>query len=257
MTPCCENTVTPKMIKNGEMKIGDKILFEDEIPDVKHVSAEAEVYDTAQTAQAVHTSQTAQTSQTSQAAQAAQAVRAVQENANDNTEYNSENITENKQKSFDVQATHQTESRLVSGRALAPDTASNTSKNNQSINIPLTYKEMTPYMELTSVTDINNSPMLTVPPSPMATDNYTEAIDITDVQAFTGFLRTQIGRYMRIEQLIGSGTIEERYGFLVGIGTNFIILQDIIAGNIMLIDLFTIKLTYIYYSEPVLPRGTI
>lgn len=123
----------------------------------------------------------------------------------------------------------------------------------QSFGTPLTYQQMTPYMEQVTITESGSTPSINVPQTPLITEDFSETIDITDVQAYLGFLRTQIGRYMRIEQLIGSDTIENRYGFLVGIGTNFIILQEITTGNIMVIDLFSIRLTYIYYSEPVLP----
>jgi len=59
---------------------------------------------------------------------------------------------------------------------------------------------------------------------------------------------------MRAEQLVGSNTIQDRYGFLVGVGTNFIILQEITTGNIMVLDIFSIRLTYVYYSPPVIPN---
>ena len=88
----------------------------------------------------------------------------------------------------------------------------------------------------------------------MTPDGFDESIDYDSVQSFNGFLRTQIGRYMRVEQLIGSNTIEDRFGFLVGVGNNFIILQEITTGNIMLLDIFSIRLTYVYYSQPVFPQ---
>ena len=100
-----------------------------------------------------------------------------------------------------------------------------------------------------------NSPMFTVPQTPMTTQQFQETVDSTDVQSYLGFMRTQMGRYMRIEQLMGSNNIEQRFGFLVGLGTNYIILQEITSGNIMVVDLFTIRLTYIYYSDPVVPPG--
>ena len=80
------------------------------------------------------------------------------------------------------------------------------------------------------------------------------SIDLDAVQTLNGFLRTQIGRYMRIEQLIGSNTIQDRFGFLVGVGSNFIILQEITTGNIMVLDIFSVRLAYVYYSQPVLPN---
>ena len=120
---------------------------------------------------------------------------------------------------------------------------------------PLTYDQMTPYLDQRAVNTQGNQPFVTIPQTPMTTLEFTETIDMTDVQNYLGFLRTQIGRYMRVEQLMGSNQVESRYGFLVGIGSNFIILQEITSGNIMVVDLFTIRLTYIYYSDPVVPPG--
>ena len=120
---------------------------------------------------------------------------------------------------------------------------------------PLTYEQMTPYLDQRAVNTQGNQPFVTIPQTPMTTLEFTETIDMTDVQNYLGFLRTQIGRYMRVEQLMGSNQVESRYGFLVGIGSNFIILQEITSGNIMVVDLFTIRLTYIYYSDPVVPPG--
>ena len=50
-----------------------------------------------------------------------------------------------------------------------------------------------------------------------------------------------------------SGNTVDRYGFLVGVGNNYLLLQDITNGNIMLVDFYTIKYVYIYYSQPVYP----
>lgn len=130
----------------------------------------------------------------------------------------------------------------------------------QNVNIPaprfapIPFGEMTPYLGNVSMGGTPETPSVTLPRVPMTPDGFEAEIDYTSVAEFNNFLRTQIGRFMRIEQLIGSNTIEDRFGFLVGVGTNFIILQEITTGNIMLIDLFSIRLTYIYYSEPVLPQ---
>ena len=99
-----------------------------------------------------------------------------------------------------------------------------------------------------------NSPTFKVPNNPLLPPEYSEVLDYNSVQFMNGILRTQIGRYMRVEQLVGSNTIQDRYGFLVGVGTNFIILQEITTGNIMVLDIFSIRLTYVYYSPPVIPN---
>ena len=57
-----------------------------------------------------------------------------------------------------------------------------------------------------------------------------------------------------MEQLIGSGNTEERFGFLGGVGNNYLLLQDISNGNILVIDFYSVKFVYIYFGEPVFPN---
>lgn len=118
----------------------------------------------------------------------------------------------------------------------------------------LAYEHMTPYMNNTSPSGTLENPSVILPQSPLSPNGYQEEIDNTALQSFNGFLRTQIGRYMRVEQLVTSDRTEDRLGFLVGVGSNFIILQDITTGNIMVIDIFSIRLTYVYYSSAVVPE---
>ena len=113
---------------------------------------------------------------------------------------------------------------------------------------------MTSYMSNVSMGGTAENPSIITPQDPMTPNGYDEEIDYNTIQALNGFLRTQIGRYMRIEQLVGSNTIQDRYGFLVGVGSNYIILQEITTGNIMVLDIFSVRLTYVYYSPPVLPN---
>ena len=37
-------------------------------------------------------------------------------------------------------------------------------------------------------------------------------------------------------------------------GSNYVLLQEITTGNIMMLDIFSIKLTYVYFSQPVIPE---
>ena len=71
------------------------------------------------------------------------------------------------------------------------------------------------------------SPSFGVPSNPLVPPEYEQSIDYDSAQYMNGFLRTQIGRAMRIEQLIGSNGIQDRYGFLVGVGNNYLLLQRI------------------------------
>jgi len=57
-----------------------------------------------------------------------------------------------------------------------------------------------------------------------------------------GFLRTQIGRTIRVEFLIGTnGPLVDRTGVLLGVGASYILLRPINSDDIMLCDLFSIK----------------
>ena len=52
-----------------------------------------------------------------------------------------------------------------------------------------------------------------------------------------------------MEQLVGSNSIEEYYGFLIGVGINYIVLQDYDSDNIRALDIYGIKNMYVYYSD--------
>ena len=91
---------------------------------------------------------------------------------------------------------------------------------------PLNFNGMTDYVNSLAAAG-SQSPSFNVPSHPMVPPEYEQTIDYDSIQYMNGFLRTQIGRYVRVEQLIGSGNTEERFGFLVGVGNNYLLLHDI------------------------------
>ena len=190
MASCCDNVVTPKMIKSGQVSVGDRIQLED--------------------------------------------------------------IPVSSQQPAETEASPAKESPYI--EAASPRLEAEKSQVSPGAGATLPFSRMTSYMNNVSLNGEGEAPSITTPRAPMTPDGFDESIDYDSVQSFNGFLRTQIGRYMRVEQLIGSNTIEDRFGFLVGVGNNFIILQEITTGNIMLLDIFSIRLTYVYYSQPVFPQ---
>lgn len=56
-----------------------------------------------------------------------------------------------------------------------------------------------------------------------------------------GFLRTQIGRRMRIEFLIGTSNLTDRTGTLVSVGASYVIIRLIDSDDLMLCDIYSIK----------------
>ncbi len=99
------------------------------------------------------------------------------------------------------------------------------------------------------------APQFQVPNNPLLPPGYQEVIDYENLQYLNGFLRTQIGKYIRIDQLMGSSMVEDRYGYLVGVGLNYILLQEMGSGNISAIDFYNIKYVYIYHTTTGLPTN--
>lgn len=61
-------------------------------------------------------------------------------------------------------------------------------------------------------------------------------------QYVAGFLKSQIGRNVRVEFLIGTtGPLIDRVGTLVGVGTSYILLRPIDSDDVLMADLYSIK----------------
>lgn len=98
-----------------------------------------------------------------------------------------------------------------------------------------------------------NNPQFQVPANPLLPPSYQEMLSYENLQYMNGFLRTQIGKYLHVQQLVTSTDIEDRYGYLVGVGLNYILLQQAGTGNISAIDYYSIKYVYVYYRQEGLP----
>ncbi|MEG0924881.1 MAG: hypothetical protein RR313_09025 [Anaerovoracaceae bacterium] len=97
---------------------------------------------------------------------------------------------------------------------------------------------------------IPESPSFGVPTNPLLPPGYQEVLGYGNLQYLNGFLRTQIGKYVKVEVVYGSTSVVEKSGYLVGVGINYIILQEFSTGNVLTIDFYSIKSAYIYYAKP-------
>lgn len=68
------------------------------------------------------------------------------------------------------------------------------------------------------------------------------------VQYTPGFLRTQIGKLVRVEFLMSSGPLVDRVGTLIGVGVNYILLRPIGTNDTLLCDIYSIKFVTFYIS---------
>lgn len=95
------------------------------------------------------------------------------------------------------------------------------------------------------------APSFNVPSNPLLPPGYQETLDYNSLQYANGFYRTQIGRYVSVDQLLGSNNMTTQEGFLIGVGYNYILLQEGFTGNILVVDIYSIKNMYVYYNDRV------
>lgn len=56
-----------------------------------------------------------------------------------------------------------------------------------------------------------------------------------------GFLRTQIGKLMRIEFLIGTNNLVDRIGILTEVGASYVLLRSLETNTLVYCDIYAIK----------------
>ena len=109
-----------------------------------------------------------------------------------------------------------------------------------------------------NMNNMSNMNNMTVFPSPETRSGTPTAISIysdesmmpetmTNTAYIPAYLRHQIGRWMRVEFLVGN-IIEEKVGQLLDVGASYLILKMLEPSTTILCDLYSIKfITIIYY----------
>ena len=311
MAPCSGNVITPRMIRRGQVQIGDKIELEDmrvsiskeNTKETVSVSAEAAVSqrdiaeeEATEAASAAVPASTVPASTVPEAGIVSASADAAPETAipasipgqaqsnaaetmqadtvpaaavpqTQNSSVNENGVYLRPQNNaymqgntgmpgntgMNMQGNAGTQSHMNMQGSTAPTYSDwNTTFQANTAAIPLIFQNMTDYVNSLENTG-QQSPSFGVPSNPLVPPEYEQTIDYDSAQYMNGFLRTQIGRAMRVEQLIGSNSTEDRYGFLVGVGNNYLLLQDITNGNVAIVDLYSVKYVYVYFSDPVFP----
>jgi hypothetical protein len=72
-------------------------------------------------------------------------------------------------------------------------------------------------------------------------------VTVESMQYINGFLRTQIGKRVTVNFLIGTNTSVDRTGTLLAVGSNYILLNEVETDDILVCDFFSIKFVTIYY----------
>lgn len=95
---------------------------------------------------------------------------------------------------------------------------------------------MQPSIVTTPLIDNSASPFPQAPGSP------TEL----DIEYTQGYLKTQIGKRVKIFFLIGTNIVQDRDGTLVDVGISYIVLREPQTNNLILCDIYSIKFVTIY-----------
>ena len=78
--------------------------------------------------------------------------------------------------------------------------------------------------------------------TPMGTSAGTcRQTQLTGVDYTQGYLRTQIGRQVKIEFLIGTNMLIDREGTLVDVGVDYLIIRETATDDLLLCDMYSIK----------------
>lgn len=82
---------------------------------------------------------------------------------------------------------------------------------------------------------------------PITPETQPAPISAESLQYMNGFLRTQIGRAVQVEFLVGTNNMVTRSGILLGVGANYILLNETETDDILACDFYNIKFIRFYY----------
>lgn len=76
-----------------------------------------------------------------------------------------------------------------------------------------------------------------------------------NVNFVAGFLRTQIGKNMRVEFLVGTnGPLVDRLGTLVSVGTSYILIRPYNSREVIMCDLYSIRFVTVFPDVVATPQ---
>ena len=83
--------------------------------------------------------------------------------------------------------------------------------------------------------------------APITSMTQPQSIPAESLQDMNGFLRTQVGRPVQVDFLVGTNSIVTRSGILLAVGANFILINETETDDILACDFYNIKFVRFYY----------
>lgn len=87
------------------------------------------------------------------------------------------------------------------------------------------------------------------PPNPPPVINQPVPSTVTSPYYLAGYLQNFIGRFMRVEFLVGTSTMTDRTGYLMEVGASYIVLREFPGNDIMIGDLYSIKFVLVFEED--------
>ena len=84
--------------------------------------------------------------------------------------------------------------------------------------------------------------------APITEYNQPYPITAESIQYLNGFLRTQIGRRVEIQMLVGTDNLVTKEGYLLGVGANYILINELGTSDITTCDFYNIKFVRFFYD---------
>ena len=83
--------------------------------------------------------------------------------------------------------------------------------------------------------------------APITSMTQPQSIPAESLQYMNGFLRTQVGRPVQVDFLVGTNSMVTRSGILLAVGANFILINETETDDILACDFYNIKFVRFYY----------
>ncbi|MBU3158786.1 hypothetical protein KPL37_03225 [Clostridium frigoris] len=64
-----------------------------------------------------------------------------------------------------------------------------------------------------------------------------------------GWLQSQIGKYVRVDFLLGTNIFQDRQGLLQEVGISFIVLKESNTDNLIMCDIYSIKFVTVFGNQ--------
>ncbi|NLP28845.1 MAG: hypothetical protein GX370_08830 [Clostridia bacterium] len=87
-------------------------------------------------------------------------------------------------------------------------------------------------------------------PSPVAGETFSQAPGspvMQGIEYIQGYLRTFVGRYVKIDFLVGTNSLVDREGVLLEVGISYVVLREAQTDDNIMCDIFSIKFVRVYY----------